>query len=505
LREGAELETCVVDFTVDDAGEVAVPTVSPGRLAQAHAVGFGDVANVLSNPEHQLHHVLDDAHKLARVLLARRQSMGALAIYDLLHGWATTEEGKIVELAESERNAGYMIVQELMIAANESAARWAAERDIALLFRNHSAGRVERDDVAAWLDVAEDESRLPAAQQHLATMLRPAVYEPVARGHFGLNLPAYTHVTSPLRRYPDLVNQRILMAAAAGRPSPYRLETLDETAAAVNLRYEAARAKKARRFRDAAGRATRGELVSQSYRELDDSAFGKVVRMAAGEQRYSQPLAEEIERRLETDRLLPRDAVPILFDAAVDAWQPTRERLMMWLMDAPEHALTVLSMYAQQIQARLRWDERSVGSVTQPIFEVAAHLGESSAVCRVAPSKKAARQQAALAMIALRCALADPSRDLKPDVVTPEKPARIIPDGHPPVSAVNELAQTGMLANLTWEFASAGSAHEPLHTCTVSAIVAEQSEVVEATASGETKSAAKAAAAAALLPQLPTT
>lgn len=503
LREDAELATCLIEFTVSPAGELAIAGIGQGKLTDAYAVSFHDTTQILADSSHQLNDVLGNAHNLARVLLARRQSAGALAIYDLLHGWATTEEGTIVELAESERNAGYVIVQELMIAANDVAASWAVQHEVPLLFRNHNEGSADRDDLATWLEAAEDETRLLTARQQLSSALRPAVYEATATGHFGLSLSAYTHVTSPLRRYPDLVNQRILLAVAAGKTSPYSTDTLDETAAAVNLRHEAIRVKKARRYRDAAGRETRSELVSESYRELDDSAFGKVVRMAVRENRFSSALADEVERRLAADQLLPREAAWILLETDDDQWKPIRERLIRWLADSPEHALTVLSMHAQQSQIRLRWDEQSLGAVTQPVFEAAARFGDRTSQNRRAPSKKAARQQAAVALIAELTGLADLSRDLEPEVTVPEKPARAIPEGHPPVSVVNEFAQAGVLVDLTWEFASAGSAHEPLHTCTVSAIVAEKSEEFQATASGATKSAAKAAAAAEFLAQLP--
>jgi ribonuclease R len=323
-------------------------------------------------------------------------------------------------------------------------------------------------------------------------------------GHFGLNLPAYAHATSPLRRYPDLVNQRILLAAAEGRPSPYRLETLEETAAAVNLRQEGRRARRAASLRAAAHDAARAQLAEADHRRLDDTSFGRLVRLAAAEDRFSPALGAELVRRVEEGRLLPRDAVAPLFDARGERWLPVRQRLLRWLVDEPAHALTLLSLYGQRAHGgEVRWEERPVGTAQQPMFAVRARLGDRWSPARTAPAKRMARQQAALALVAELAELPDPSGD----VPAPDRPAappreRVIPEGHPPAMAVNELAQRGRLADLRWTFISAGTAHEPTHTCTVSAQCVRTGERRTATGSGATKAAAKHAAAAALWAQL---
>jgi ribonuclease R len=504
LRAGRPVATCLTELRVDGAGALVEVAISRGRLAEPVEASYQEAAEALDDPGHRLHRMLTDAYDLARTLLARRRAAGALAVYDLPRGWATDEDGRIVPLAATERNAGYLIVQELMIAANEAAARWVVARELPILFRNHRVGTVSREELAGQLDVAAGPDglmRLETVRQHLAMVLRPAVYEPRVGGHFGLNLPAYTHATSPLRRYPDLVNQRILLAAAAGRPSPYRLETLEETAAAVNLRQEARRVRTSVSFRDAAHEATRAQLAEEDYRQLDDGTFGKLIRLATTEDRFSQALADEIVRRTEQGRLLPRDAAGPLFVATGDRWLPVRRRVLRWLADEPAHAITVLSLFGQREYGQdLRWEESSVGTVHQPMFTVAVRLAERRSATRTAPSKRAARQQAALSLVAQLTGLPDPSGDIEaPEVPESSARQRVIPEGHPPAMAVNELAQVGRLADLQWTFAMGGAAHQPTHACTVTARLVETGEPLTGTGTGATKAEAKTAAAADLL------
>lgn len=520
LQAGHPTSTCLIGLRFGLDGSVQEASVGPGRLDEPISMSYEQAASALSDPDHPLHPVLFDAHALASLLLARRRASGALAIYDLSRGWATDEEGNVVRLGVNERNAGYVIVQELMIAANEGAAHWCVERELPILFRNHRVSAVAppREELLEDLTSAEAEpvgARLDAVQQRLSLVLKPAVYEPHVAGHFGLNLLAYTHVTSPLRRYPDLINQRILMAAANGKPSPYERDELVEHAEEINKRTREWRERRASRLKAAAMAETRQQLVEGVVQGLDADDFHRVLKVAVAEDRCTPELTAELERRADAETLTPRDACQVLFFGRGDYWKPVKERINHWVAAEPAHAITLVTMYAQLADAgQVQWDTSDNGSPEQPGFVVRVSLvgsaSESAPVGapvsspeRFARSKREARQQAALGLVAVLADVPDLSQDGDlPTTVSPPQRKREIRVGQHPVATLNELSQIGELRDVTWEFEKSGPPHEPLHTCTVRAIDGRSEEPLVAEGTGSAKPAAKSAAAAALVEHL---
>lgn len=147
------------------------------------------------------------------------------------------------------------VVERLMVAANETVASWLAERHVPALFRSHAGIDPDRIDavLAAFaqcgLTVTRDDtddsgSRLiadligllddPAVDppvrdllvQVLAQATARASYSPTPASHVGLNATYYTHFTSPLRRYADLVAHRQVRAVLAGDTPPYGRDEL---------------------------------------------------------------------------------------------------------------------------------------------------------------------------------------------------------------------------------------------------------------------------------------
>lgn len=178
--------------------------------------------------------MLRDMSVIAQQLLDQRRLAGALAIYDIMEGWAVSEEGFMFKLRPEERHLANVIIQEFMILANQTVATFCAENDIPSLYRNHTARACAPDSAIELLDDVRNAMDNPehfdvrTLQRRMTLLVNRAHYAPVLRGHFGLNLAAYCHFTSPIRRFADLVVHRQLKAFLTDKKMPYSKEQLLE-------------------------------------------------------------------------------------------------------------------------------------------------------------------------------------------------------------------------------------------------------------------------------------
>jgi ribonuclease R len=180
--------------------------------------------------------------RLARILQRRREESGAID-FDLPEPMIEyNDQGDVTGIVKSIRHFSHRIVEEFMILANEVVARHLENSEIDSIYRIHEEpdpGKVESfAELVSMFGLKFRPKRIhPAEFQRFISsiegrpdermlsylMLRSfkqAVYSADNIGHFGLASEAYTHFTSPIRRYPDLVVHRILKAAIARRRAP---------------------------------------------------------------------------------------------------------------------------------------------------------------------------------------------------------------------------------------------------------------------------------------------
>ncbi|WP_051393236.1 RNB domain-containing ribonuclease [Glycomyces arizonensis] len=511
LEAGRVNETFAVHLRVDVEGRVREVDLGPGRLTRSWAMTHREAADAAADPAHPLHATLALALRFAQAMLAARRATGALAFYDLLSGFATDEEGHLVRLQTAERNSGYIIVQEFMVAANAQIAAWAAGRDLPILFRNHrlaavagdsSELRAELDTVAATGDTAAFEM----LRSRMRMVARSATYGPTVHGHHGLQLPVYTHATSPIRRYPDLVTQRILLAAVAGEPSPYTAEELTDLAAELNARIAAERERAAEHFRKRAQEETERRLEQADFAGLTYAEFAKVIRVAVERGDAPAGLADDAERRLDSGELQLREFGEIYFYGGDPAFTALRGKLNQRLAKEPHQAISLVNKFLQDRLGGpigpddMVWELESAGAGGAPAFAATLEIrydGERRrSPIRIQRTKKDARNHAALALAAALADLPDLSLDDRPEqaVVEPPKSALVDVDLNP-VEAVQIYAARGVIRRLKWEFLAEGPSHERVFTCSATASLADSGVRVDAKGSGATKQASKNAAA----------
>lgn len=202
--------------------------------------------------------------RAAKRLRRRRDEQGALDL-DTGETRPVLVNGKVVDLRRDEKNDAKELIEDFMIAANGATARFLASKGFATI------RRVVRDP-ERWDRIVELAGRhggvLPDAPDSRALelfLLKRRKADPLrfpdlslsvvkligkgeyvlekpgeATGHFGLAVRDYTHSTAPNRRYPDLITQRLLKAAFAGRKAPYDDESLAALAGHCTAREDAA-------------------------------------------------------------------------------------------------------------------------------------------------------------------------------------------------------------------------------------------------------------------------
>ncbi|MDH5547120.1 MAG: ribonuclease R [Gammaproteobacteria bacterium] len=189
--------------------------------------------------EHLTEH-LDHLYALYKSFASRREKRGVIEFDTIETRIVFGEHRKIERIVPVVRNDAHKIIEECMVAANVAAAEYLEEHEIPILFRVHQGPTEEKleylreflGEFGLYLGGGNDPEpkhyaklireirERPDAQMIETVLLRSlsqAVYCPENSGHFGLAYDAYTHFTSPIRRYPDLLVHRALRHLIQGK------------------------------------------------------------------------------------------------------------------------------------------------------------------------------------------------------------------------------------------------------------------------------------------------
>ncbi len=248
LNPGVDRLALSVIVHLSRAGEVLDYSFHKSVIHSKERMTYEDVQRLLDGNlalerryEHVLPHIRNIA-RLAQIVQKRRNQRGAID-FDLPEPLLTYDESGLVSgITKSVRLFSHRIVEEFMILANEVVAGHLEENDIPGIYRVHeepdpmkveefseivkgfglkfeprTAEPVEFQKFVASIE-GRPEERMLSYLMHRS--FKQAKYSEENIGHFGLSSDSYTHFTSPIRRYPDLVVHRILKAAMARRSQP---------------------------------------------------------------------------------------------------------------------------------------------------------------------------------------------------------------------------------------------------------------------------------------------
>src|SRR4029453_12863710 len=189
---------------------------------------------------------------LFEILNRRRHRRGSID-FDLKEPEIVLDEAGMVEaITAAERNVAHRIIEEFMLLANETVAAHLDANDVPSLYRVHEDPdplKIEElEELIATLGYILGKSGSAVTPRHFQKLvermrgtpeekpiaflmlrtMQKARYDASNLGHFGLAAESYTHFTSPIRRYPDLVVHRVLREARHGRMTGERKAELTE-------------------------------------------------------------------------------------------------------------------------------------------------------------------------------------------------------------------------------------------------------------------------------------
>ncbi len=210
----------------------------------------GAVASLKEEKERGLVRHLHRAWRLAAMLREKRFANGGLDLEFAEVKVVLNEEGRAVGVKRSEYDESHQLIEEFMLAANEAVAYETKNAPAPSLYRIHEdpdPGKLQEfaEQARAFGHVVGDVSHRPELQKLLGNLrgkleehslkiallksLRRAEYSPEPIGHYGLAKVNYTHFTSPIRRYADLIVHRALRRILSRRHAPTAPEVADRT------------------------------------------------------------------------------------------------------------------------------------------------------------------------------------------------------------------------------------------------------------------------------------
>ena len=235
----------VCDMLISAAGRVSSYKFYEAVICSSARLTYTEVARLINSPNEPFQKpelVADvlELQNLYEVLVDMRKQRGALEFESTELQFLFDDKGSVSSIQPRSRNIAHRIIEECMLCANVSAARFIVKHGKPGLFRVHEPPTAEKaDQLRGFLsrfDVSLEEGDRPTThdyqevisqlrekknshvlQMALLRSMNQAVYQPENKGHFGLGYKEYAHFTSPIRRFPDLLMHRLIKSVIHSR------------------------------------------------------------------------------------------------------------------------------------------------------------------------------------------------------------------------------------------------------------------------------------------------
>ncbi len=230
--------SCVMEIT--PAGEVVSHKIFDSFIKTTERMTYKNVNKILAddgercNRYAKLVPMFKDMERLAAILRDKRESQGSID-FDVNEAKVLVDEnGKAIDVVLRERGTSEKIIEEFMLLANETVAEHFYWMDIPFVYRIHESPKLKKlksfantakilgfpikgmlenvhpKDLQAIVEATKDLEEHSLISTLLLRSMQKARYSVECEGHYGLAFQYYTHFTSPIRRYPDLLVHRLI-------------------------------------------------------------------------------------------------------------------------------------------------------------------------------------------------------------------------------------------------------------------------------------------------------
>ncbi len=240
LVPGKDRFTVTAILKFDHNGKLLKKEFTRSVIRSHHRFTYTTVKQILIDKDSSIQRLhkpfltqLESAYELATALYAKRKKRGSIGFTLPETEITLTDNGEIAAISTLKRNFAHQIIEEFMLAANEAVAELFSQNKINALYRIHERPDVEKveqfctfaktldlhltkaDNRPEWFAGVVEQCKGTKTEYLVNNLLlrtmKQARYSPDNAGHFGLASSDYTHFTSPIRRYPDLLVHRELI------------------------------------------------------------------------------------------------------------------------------------------------------------------------------------------------------------------------------------------------------------------------------------------------------
>ncbi len=250
----------VADIKVSRAGKVTAYEFYPAVMNSQARLTYNQVNDYFNDPKDDsipksltdnkdVKKSVDTLHQLYELLVKKREERHAMEFETVETYIKFNETGGIAAIVPRTRGDAHKLIEECMLLANTCAANFALEHELPVLYRNHDKPDGEKSmriheyaknfglsfpeenptqaDYQRIIEATKERPDAISIHSMLLRSMMQANYAPDNIGHFGLAYDEYSHFTSPIRRYPDLMLHRAIKAKVTNSPQPVMDFSLD--------------------------------------------------------------------------------------------------------------------------------------------------------------------------------------------------------------------------------------------------------------------------------------